>query len=93
MASKFEKDGEFWFEDGSIILVARNVGFRVFRSLLAAQSPVLADMFSNPSRKIEGSSEGCPVVHLSDSPEDLRHLLRILVPSTQRLYVRPLFAV
>ncbi|RDX49516.1 hypothetical protein OH76DRAFT_1382245, partial [Lentinus brumalis] len=32
--------------------------------------------------------EGCPVVELPDAPEDLRHLLRVLVPSKTPLYWR-----
>ncbi len=42
-----ERHEEFWFDDGSIILMARNTGFCAYRALLAAQSTVFADMFSS----------------------------------------------
>uniref|UniRef100_A0A5K1K5J5 Probable 3-oxoacyl-[acyl-carrier-protein] reductase oxidoreductase (EC) n=1 Tax=Ganoderma boninense TaxID=34458 RepID=A0A5K1K5J5_9APHY len=47
---------EFWFEDGSIVLVAGNTGFCVYRALLAAQSTIFADMFSSSSPDVEESS-------------------------------------
>ncbi|EIW56904.1 uncharacterized protein TRAVEDRAFT_77609, partial [Trametes versicolor FP-101664 SS1] len=78
-----KRDEEFWFEDGSIILIARDVEFRVFKGILAKHSPLFGDMFSLPpgpppesSQGTAAAAESCPVVHLSDSPEDFRHVLR-----------------
>ncbi|KAI1795306.1 hypothetical protein LXA43DRAFT_1090956 [Ganoderma leucocontextum] len=80
---------EFWFDDGSVVLIARNTGFRVFRSLLAAQSTIFSDMLSSSSPTAEEMFEGCPVVHVSDSPEDVAHFLHVLLPKSQRtLYAR-----
>ncbi|RDX48995.1 hypothetical protein OH76DRAFT_1556700 [Lentinus brumalis] len=78
------RDEEFWFEDGSIILAARDVEFRVYKGLLANHSPVFKDMFSLPQPPTsEGALESpCPVVHLADSPEDVRCLLRVCMPDT-----------
>lgn len=78
------RDEEFWFEDGSVILVAGDVEFRVFRSILAQYSPVFSDMFSLPQPSFTSGSpaDPCPVVHLSDSPEDLRHILRVSMPKS-----------
>ena len=39
---------EFWFADGSIILLAGDVLFRVHKSFLARHSVVFRDMFSLP---------------------------------------------
>lgn len=78
-----ERDEEFWFEDGSVILVARNMEFRVYMRVLADHSPVFADMFSLPQPPRPAPSpaaDECPIVHLADSPEDLRHILRVLLP-------------
>ena len=77
----FARDEQFWFDDGSIVLVAQNIGFRVFRSLLAAQSTVFADMLTSGSPTVGEVYDGCPVVRLSDSPHDLRYLLRVLIPA------------
>ncbi len=82
-APELVRDEEFWYEDGTIILVARNVQFRVYKGVLADHSSVFADMFSLPqpaSTLASTTSAECPVVHLEDSPEDLRHVLRALLP-------------
>ncbi|OBZ69624.1 Molybdenum cofactor sulfurase [Grifola frondosa] len=70
-----ERDMEFWYEDGSIVLIAGNVAFRVYQGLLSEQSSVFTDLFAIPQPAGAESIDGCPVVRLSDSPEDLRHLL------------------
>ncbi|KAI0640931.1 hypothetical protein C8Q79DRAFT_873204, partial [Trametes meyenii] len=80
---------EFWLDDGSVILVAHQVGFRVYRNLLASQSRVFRDVFSSSSSSASETYQGCPLVHVSDSPQDLRHLLRVLIP----LYHRNFFLV
>ncbi|KAI0720773.1 hypothetical protein C8T65DRAFT_632773 [Cerioporus squamosus] len=80
------RDGEFWLGDGSIVLIAGNTGFRVYRELLAAQSPIFADMFATAAPSTDESIEGCPVVHVSDSAEDMRHFLRALLPKKQRSF-------
>ncbi|OJT05562.1 hypothetical protein TRAPUB_3611 [Trametes pubescens] len=83
-----KRDKEFWHSDGTIILVARDIEFRVFKGILAEHSPVFRDMFSLPQPVDASSStpphraadDPCPIVHLSDSPEDLRHVLRVYMP-------------
>ena len=91
-----KKDDEFWYEDGTIILIAQNVEFRVYRGPLAQHSQVFRNMLSFPqppstpgpsqaspsplpSGSDTGMSPACPTVHLTDSPADLRHFLRVLV--------------
>ncbi|KAI0632740.1 hypothetical protein C8Q77DRAFT_1218231 [Trametes polyzona] len=88
------KDEELWFEDGTLILVARDVKFRIYRGPLIAHSPVFKDMLSLPQptgtvavggnekvATIRDEEDGsCPVIPLPDSPEDLRHFLRVLTP-------------
>ena len=80
--TSLERDEEFWLEDGSIVLVCKNVGFRVYRVLLASQSTVFADMLATANPDAGETYEGCPVVRLSDSPEDMRHFLRAIVSRT-----------
>ena len=74
----FEHDKEFWLDDGSIVLVANNIAFPVSRILFVAHSTVFADMFT--ASKPEEVYEDCSVVRLHDPPEDLRHLLCLLIP-------------
>ncbi len=79
-------DAEFWFDDGNIVLIARDgMVFRVYRGLLAAQSTVFADMFTSSRSTADEVYEGCPIVRVSDSPEELRHFLRVLFPKSRRL--------
>ncbi|RDX48991.1 hypothetical protein OH76DRAFT_1351600 [Lentinus brumalis] len=80
-----ERDQELWYEDGNISLVAGNTEFRVFKGILADHSPVFKDMFSlpqPPNPTPTQPSEACPVVYLTDYPEEVRHLLRVCIPKT-----------
>ena len=63
-----ERDENFWYEDGTIILIAATVGFRVYRGPLAKHSPVLRDMlsFPQPPVRIVGATCNCNSIRLSD---------------------------
>ncbi|KAM5543849.1 hypothetical protein V8D89_002466 [Ganoderma adspersum] len=85
-ASQLEKDEEFWFNDGTVILHAGDIEFRVYRGLLERQSTVFAELFAQPHSKRSVSFGGqhhlpCPVVKLSDSAHDVRHVLRCCIPT------------
>ncbi|KAL4246536.1 hypothetical protein ABKN59_009966 [Abortiporus biennis] len=72
---------EFWFDDGNIVLVARNTSFRVHKGFLRRQSPVFNDILNLPQSPDETSGaqiEACPIVQLSDSREDIHHMLSVL---------------
>ncbi|KAM5539632.1 hypothetical protein V8D89_006741 [Ganoderma adspersum] len=77
---------ELWLSDGNVILSTQDTGFRVFRSLLATQSTVFAEIFTSElSSSDQEMFEGCAVVHVYDTPEDLAHFLRVLLPTSQRI--------
>ncbi|KAI0351200.1 hypothetical protein OH77DRAFT_1462343 [Trametes cingulata] len=78
-------DREFWFEDGSVVLIAYNVGFRVYKRLLIEHSPFFRDLFQIPQPARIPKIEGCPFVILMDPPERLRHLLRVIYPINGQL--------
>ncbi|KAH9932341.1 uncharacterized protein B0H18DRAFT_1102473 [Fomitopsis serialis] len=40
---EFTRDEEFWYEDGNVILVAQNVGFRVYRGFLAIRGKYMLE--------------------------------------------------
>ncbi|KAI0753723.1 hypothetical protein C8Q74DRAFT_1320211 [Fomes fomentarius] len=86
-AEGFQRDEEFWFDDGTIILAARKVAFEVYKRPLSEHSPVFKDMLSLPQPEESGSGP-CPLIHLEDdAPEDLRHVFRVLMPGkTLRLF-------
>ena len=79
---QIERDEKYWLEDGNIIIVATGgseVGFRVYKGLLARASPVFRDLFSIPPPVDMETVEGCPVVRLPDAPSDLRNFLYIVI--------------
>ncbi|KAI0632679.1 hypothetical protein C8Q77DRAFT_1058523 [Trametes polyzona] len=83
---------KFWYTDGNVVLIAGDTRFKVYQGLLSARSPVLARLFharastAEPDPNVaegltsEDAPDGCFVVRVSDSPEDLRHLLRLYMP-------------
>ncbi|KAI0702670.1 hypothetical protein C8Q76DRAFT_659740 [Earliella scabrosa] len=77
------KDDELWLEDGNLILVTPTVQFRVYRGPLVSQSLVFRDMLSLPQPPVDAASCApqnvpCITIPMSDSPEDLRHFLRVM---------------
>ena len=68
-----------WYDDGSVVLQAECKQFRVHRTLLCQNSTIFTDMFSIPQPSPEESLvEGCPLVRLSDSAEEVETVLRAL---------------
>lgn len=72
------RSNEVWLSDGSVILQARRVQFKVHRSNLSKHSPVFAGLFEVPQPDSEPTVEGCAIVELYDSPEDVEHMLLAL---------------
>ncbi|KAI0334317.1 hypothetical protein GY45DRAFT_1318315 [Cubamyces sp. BRFM 1775] len=83
-------DPDFWFNDGNIVIVAKNhhadarpTGFRVHMGVMSRHSEVFKDLLcqSLPRPKEgEGSVtiEGCPQMLVTDSYFDFTHLLHAL---------------
>ena len=70
---------DLWMDDGSIVIQAENSQFRIHRTTLSRHSPVFRDMFSIPQpTDSDDTVDGCPIVRLSDSAEDVTHLLAAL---------------
>ncbi|KAF9034379.1 hypothetical protein BJ165DRAFT_1513510 [Panaeolus papilionaceus] len=68
--------GSVWMDDGNIVLQAGQTQFRVHKSMISRSSSVFKDMFSFPQPADSSSEvEGCPVVHLHDSDDDVACLL------------------
>ncbi|TFK84837.1 hypothetical protein K466DRAFT_601699 [Polyporus arcularius HHB13444] len=80
-----EQDERFWFEDGTIILVAGKVEFKVYARPLVEHSPVFKDMLSLPQEEGTFMDASKPpveaLVHLPDSPDDLRYLFEVIMPA------------
>ncbi|KAJ6538863.1 hypothetical protein DFH09DRAFT_72543 [Mycena vulgaris] len=76
-ATRYE---EFWFHDGSIVLLVGSLMFRVHQTVLSTHSEVFAGLFIVPqppsSTKGQEKIEGCHVVQLHDNQNDFVDLLR-----------------
>ena len=62
-----------WLSDGNIVLQAENTQFKVHQGYLARLSTIFSDVFSVP-QPVDGSQplvDGCVVLHLQDSAQDL----------------------
>ena len=78
----FQCDVALWLEDGNLILRTNDsIGFRIYEGLLCKQSPVFASMLSGVM-KGGPATDGCPVIDLTDSAADLRHLLQLILPTS-----------
>jgi len=69
-----------WFDDGSVVIQAEQMQFRVHRSMLSRHSSVFRDMFSipQPPGDLEPVIEGCSIVHVSESSQDCEDLLTLM---------------
>lgn len=77
------RDPDVWLPDGNVVIKAQNVAFRVHKSILALHSEIFRDLFlaSSPSPNSSGPMEiidDCPVIEVTDSANDLRHLFLVL---------------
>ncbi len=77
------KQGEPWFEDGNLVLIAEDhTGFRIHRGVLARQSEVFESMLSMPtpsSRTRESllrTPDGCQTVEMHDKRQRVGHSAR-----------------
>ena len=87
-----KRDADFWFDDGNVIVVAGNTGFRLYRGWLAAESPVFYDMFSINQPRFEDlrsdeTSNGCPIVYVTDSAAEFRSLMSTLIRGRQYVHI------
>jgi hypothetical protein len=73
-----QRHPSLWFQDGSIILQAKDTIFRVHRSVLEAHSKTFLDLF--PLQDIP-QIEGCAVITLQECPSDIANLLKVLYDS------------
>lgn len=80
---------DLWYDDGSVILIAEDTGFRVYRGVLARHSEVFRDTFQIPqSTAVDATEQDCLVVHLSDDgAEEVTIMLNILFTSGHRYVI------
>ncbi|KAF8178692.1 hypothetical protein K438DRAFT_1938755 [Mycena galopus ATCC 62051] len=69
---------DVWYKDGSVVLQAENTQFRVHWSILSQHSSFFLDLQDLPQPPDEPTVDGCPVVELQDTVEDVQFLLKAL---------------
>lgn len=69
---------DIWHDDGSVVLQVESTLFRVHWSVISLHSPFFRDMRDLPQPADQPSIEGCPVVVLHDSSEDVQYFLHAL---------------
>ena len=78
MEENTKRSARFWFDDGNVVVQAESTQFRVHRSVLSLHSQIMKDCFSCPQPADAPMVEDCPVVHLSDSADDIEKLCAFL---------------
>lgn len=71
---------DFYMDDGSVVLLAENTLFRVYLKWLEKKSEVFSQLasFENVQPPDSEMYDGCPLIRLSDTAEDLSHFLGAL---------------
>ena len=83
------RDSDVWFEDGNVVAIAQQTAFRFHKGALSRQSVIFCDLFSVPQPQPANQEasiqhmDGCPVVHVSDTAYDFKHLLRAVYDGTR----------
>ncbi|KAJ7019314.1 hypothetical protein C8F04DRAFT_975832 [Mycena alexandri] len=73
---------EIWYQDGSVVLQARDTQFRVHFGVLASQSTFFREMQGLPQPPDQPTVECCQVVEMQDDVFDVKHLLTAIYDPT-----------
>ncbi|KAF8209439.1 hypothetical protein K438DRAFT_2062620 [Mycena galopus ATCC 62051] len=75
---------ELWFSDSGLVVQAEQSLYRVSGAVLATRSPVFKDMLAFVQPAGAGTIDGCPIVNLPDSAEDVTCFFRAIFDSSIR---------
>lgn len=78
---QLERCADIWYDDGTVVLQAENMLFKVYRGVLIEQSPFFKDLFTLPQQDSNESEkyEGCPLVPMpGDHAVDVHNLLKAI---------------
>lgn len=76
--SEITRHPEFYFADGSVVVVVERTAFRVHQSVLSRYSDVFSGMWDVPQPSTVDVYDGCPMVVLMDSVADFTDVMRVL---------------
>lgn len=93
--AEIQRSSDFWFKSGDFVLVAsQKVAYRLHGDVLGRKSKVfhdLLDLDAVPRPESEDTMDGCPIVHITDSPDDFNMFLSFLYDGFE--YVFSLVAI
>ena len=69
---------QLWFDDGNILIISRNVWFKLHRGILSKFSSVFRDMFELADPRAGHNTQDCPTVEVTDSPAHLHLFFTLL---------------
>lgn len=79
--SSYVQDPDYYLHDGTVVLAADAVLFKIHQSVLARHSSVFHDTFGLP-RPVDGGGndllDGVPVLDLDDTKDDLKVMIRLI---------------
>ncbi|KAI0784299.1 hypothetical protein C8Q75DRAFT_810354 [Abortiporus biennis] len=78
---------EWWFWDGTIVVIAEDTAYRVHKGVLSLHSEVFKDMFQIGQQSSAETFEDCPMVHVSDTASDFSLILKIIYFGGQTCYL------
>ncbi|KAJ7453892.1 hypothetical protein FB451DRAFT_1281028 [Mycena latifolia] len=78
-----------WFPEGTLVIRAENMIFRVLKSVMAARSPVFRDMVDlpQPKSRISDTIDDIPAVTLPDSATDVEAFLKAIFDSSYSMSI------
>ncbi|OBZ73810.1 hypothetical protein A0H81_06190 [Grifola frondosa] len=76
----FSASTEVWYLDGSVVVVSGETAFRVHQTILSANCEAFKVLFTvpQPEKSDSETCDGCPVVRLQDTADDLKHFFKAM---------------
>ena len=72
------KHPDFYFPDGSVVIIVEQTAFRVHKYVLARHSEVFNGMWDVPQPTLPDMFDGCPAVKLADSKTDFIDVMKVM---------------
>lgn len=72
------KHPDFYFPDGSVVIIVEKTAFRIHKYVLARHSEVFHGMWDVPQPLASDMFDGCPAVTLPDSKTDFIDVMRVM---------------
>lgn len=89
LAAEPKKCTDFWFKSGDFVVIAkRKMAYRVHGDILGRKSKVFNDLLNPdlPRPEVEEMMEGCPIVHITDTPKDFFTFLKLIYDGFEYAY-------